>query len=564
LGVYLATLAPDVTTGDSGELITAAATWSLAHPSGFPLYLILGHGFVRLFGFVSPALAMNLFSAVAAAVAVAAVRRLAEILTEDRLAAAATSLLLAFGASFWSQATAARVYALGALLLALTLLELARLERERGGTLARAWLWFGLGMANHLVTGIALPLLLRSSLRTTGGWRAALRSALAALPGVLLYAYVPLVAASDPVQNWGDPSSAGRLVAYLTRADFWNKRFVREPHDAAIVAAHYLGQIPVELSWAGAALLALGLVIGARRRRYAVAVGLYLFAANVSLMIWHGSRQDILHWGRYLISGWIGLALIAGIGLERVLRALPHPALRATAAALLPALIAAAGWQRADRSSDTWARDYGERLLSGLAPGALLFAEEDNVLFPVSYLHNVLGLRPDVELVMQGINRLDAMSIHPDRRPVYLTHPRDLGAPALTTHPDGLAFRLLPTGLPFEGRPWSHVELASFEPVREPGSRRYLDRSLVGNYYFAKALNLERSDPPASLEAIRRLETVSFDNDVNLVNAALLHERSGRTDAARADFVRAAAIEPRNQLAVTRARPASLRVGAPD
>ena len=52
-------------------------------------------------------------------------------------------------------------------------------------------------------------------------------------------------------------------------------------------------------------------------------------------------------------------------------------------AALVPALALATGWQRADRSSDTWARDYAERLLKGLEPGALLFAEEDNVVFPL-------------------------------------------------------------------------------------------------------------------------------------------------------------------------------------
>ena len=220
----------------------------------------------------------------------------------------------------------------------------------------------------------------------------------------------------------------------------------------------------------------------------------------------------------------------------------------------MPVLALATGWQRADRSSDTWARDYAERLLKGLEPGALLFAEEDNVLFPLSYLHHVEGLRPDVELVMQGINRLDEMPIHPDRRPIYLTHPRDLGRPALATHPDGLAFRLLPTGVGFAGRPWTQVELDSFEAIREPGSLRYLDRCLAGNYYFAKALNLETIDPAGSLEAIRRLERISFDNDVNLVNAGLMHERSGRLDDARADFERAAAIEPRNDLAVTRAR----------
>jgi tetratricopeptide (TPR) repeat protein len=214
----------------------------------------------------------------------------------------------------------------------------------------------------------------------------------------------------------------------------------------------------------------------------------------------------------------------------------------------------ATGWQRADRSSDTWARDYAERLLKGLEPGALLFAEEDNVVFPLSYLHHVEGLRPDVELVMQGINRLDAVRIRPEQRPVYLTHPRDLGRPALATHPDGLAFRLLPAGLAFEGRPWTQVALDSFEAIREPGSLRYLDRSLAGNYYFSKALNLETIDPAGSLEAIRRLERISFDNDVNLVNAGLMHERSGRLEEAGADFERAASIEAKNDLAVTRAR----------
>ena len=44
LVVYGITLAPTITTGDSGELVTAAATLSLAHPTGYPLYLLLGHG----------------------------------------------------------------------------------------------------------------------------------------------------------------------------------------------------------------------------------------------------------------------------------------------------------------------------------------------------------------------------------------------------------------------------------------------------------------------------------------------------------------------------------------
>jgi hypothetical protein len=42
---YLWTLAPTVTLVDSGELIVAARFLGVAHPPGFPLYLILAHPF---------------------------------------------------------------------------------------------------------------------------------------------------------------------------------------------------------------------------------------------------------------------------------------------------------------------------------------------------------------------------------------------------------------------------------------------------------------------------------------------------------------------------------------
>ena len=557
LAVYLLTLAPTVTTGDSGELVTAAATLSLAHPTGYPLYLLLGHGMIRLFGFLSPALAMNLFSALAAVGACLVTRRLAQTLTGDRIAAAGTALLFAFSQSLWAQATAARVYTLGALLLALALLELARLQQKSGGSLGRAWLWFGLGMANHTVTIVLAPLLLIESFRSAPDWTSRLKAASLCLPGLALYAYIPIAASLDPVQSWGDPSAWERLVAYLSRESFWSKRYVDEAGDLWLVAAHYLDRIPVELTWPGAALLLLGAAAGGPRRRWAVGVGLYLFISNMALMALHGSRQDIFHWSRYMITGWLGLVLVAGVGLERALGALEkpgRPGLKIAAAALVPALALGLGYARADRSSHTWARDFAARILEGLEPGALLFAEEDNVVFPLSYLHYVEGLRPDVELVMQGINRLDEMGIQPDRRPTYFTHPRDLGNPALELVSDGLAFRLVRAGSSFAGRPWQEAALASFEAVIEPGQDRYLDRSLVGNYYFLKALNLEPHGAEAALAAVRSLRVVSFDNAVNQVNAGLLLERNLRFEEAFDAFDTAAAIDPANDLAVRRAR----------
>jgi len=40
--ILLITSSPTVCTGDSGELITASSTLGIAHPPGYPLYVLLG------------------------------------------------------------------------------------------------------------------------------------------------------------------------------------------------------------------------------------------------------------------------------------------------------------------------------------------------------------------------------------------------------------------------------------------------------------------------------------------------------------------------------------------
>src|SRR5437867_2797546 len=70
LVLYTATLAPTVTFVDSGELIIAARTLGVAHPPGFPLYVLLAH-IATMFPFGSVALRVNFASALFAALAAA-------------------------------------------------------------------------------------------------------------------------------------------------------------------------------------------------------------------------------------------------------------------------------------------------------------------------------------------------------------------------------------------------------------------------------------------------------------------------------------------------------------
>src|SRR5689334_4517186 len=70
LAVYTQTMAPTVVFVDSGELILAAKSLGVAHPPGFPLYVLLAH-LATAVPFGNVAARVNFLSALCAALAVA-------------------------------------------------------------------------------------------------------------------------------------------------------------------------------------------------------------------------------------------------------------------------------------------------------------------------------------------------------------------------------------------------------------------------------------------------------------------------------------------------------------
>jgi tetratricopeptide (TPR) repeat protein len=167
LGLYTWTLAPTVTLVDSGELIVAARTLGVAHPPGFPLYVLLAH-LATLVPFSGVAVRVNftsaLFAALASSVAtlvvlealIAArisipsskartkldrkVRKRTASVTQSANDTAqspllfwvpclASGLLLAFSRTLWAYATIAEVYTLNTLLILIIFFLMFRWRR---------------------------------------------------------------------------------------------------------------------------------------------------------------------------------------------------------------------------------------------------------------------------------------------------------------------------------------------------------------------------------------------------------------------------------------------------
>lgn len=416
--LYLRTLAPGVTwaneAADSGDLIAAAATLGVAHPSGYPAYLLLARLFMLLpIGDLAfRAGLLSVAAGLGAALGVyAAVRALAAVPGwRGEVASAGAALICGLAPMLWSQAVVAEVYALNAMFVALLLWFIAEPARTRRALAARG-LVAGLALGNHLTSGLVVAAWLVAALaRAPGGLaprgartaRAAL--ALAGLAaGLLVYLYVPLRAAARPPISWGDPRDLAGFW-WLVSGALYRPLAFGVP--AAELPAHLLaslGRLAGDLGAPGVALALLGLVAAPPPARPLAWAGLALAAGYVLFASGYDTGDAYL----YMIPASLIGAVLAGLGIAAALGRLPGgpPAGLAASAALAAALAwgAAATYPRVDASADRRAVDFAGHVL-GVAPrGAIVAAESDFDAFPLWYEHYALGRRPDLFVLVDAL-----------------------------------------------------------------------------------------------------------------------------------------------------------------
>ena len=123
MSIYLFTMPLSITTEDSGELVSAAITLGIPHPSGYPLWTIVGHLFTYLP--IGPIVwRINLLSAVCGALTCVLIYLILRRLIKPKFIALASGLLLGLSFTFWTQSTYAKFYTLNTFLISLSILIL--------------------------------------------------------------------------------------------------------------------------------------------------------------------------------------------------------------------------------------------------------------------------------------------------------------------------------------------------------------------------------------------------------------------------------------------------------
>jgi tetratricopeptide (TPR) repeat protein len=211
---------------------------------------------------------------------------------------------------------------------------------------------------------------------------------------------------------------------------------------------------------------------------------------------------------------------------------------------LVPSLLLVTGWNRYDRSDFRIAEDFSRTLLSSLPPGAHLAASDDNILFVLIYLHLVENVRPDIDLILQGVGDSDLppLRVDPDTDPLFFTHHPNWNLPEIEVVPVGLVYQTVRSGT----RPQPELPKNELEGAWDPAvPKDYLTQNLIGHFHFMLGVSHEESSWPRAESEFRRATVAAPRNDVLFYNLGLIYRRNGLPERALESFRRADEINPR-------------------
>lgn len=159
--LYLVTVTPAVYVGDAGELAVAPQVLTVAHPTGYPLFNILGKLFLTIVPFGNTAYKMGLFDSLASAIAIMFFYLTLRLTLGNRILATTGALVLACSRYFWSQAVITEVYALNSVFLTgVMLLVVMWMQRPSTRLLFFISFIYGLSLSHHLSMILVAPALL--------------------------------------------------------------------------------------------------------------------------------------------------------------------------------------------------------------------------------------------------------------------------------------------------------------------------------------------------------------------------------------------------------------------
>jgi tetratricopeptide (TPR) repeat protein len=431
LTIYLTTMCPTVSFIDSGELAAVAGTLGVAHPTGYPLFSIVGRIVTMLPVGGEEIIRLNTFAAMLTGSGMVfffktillllrnanprITRKSSDSISDDlrsKLAAVTGTLALGFSTTVWMQSTSIEVYALHLMLLSIILyaalrgvLETLETPQQFSPFLFLAAFVLGLSFANHLTTLLILPALTLLFFRAFRDTKERLylgsRLALFFSLGLSVYLLLPLRAVQRPPLNWGYATDLERFLWHVSGKQYRSWIFSGF-ESASRQLSYFVQNLHNEIHWLGLALALIGVAaLWVRNREM-----LYFWGIAFVGCLLYSINYDIHDIDSYFLLAYVSLGVFVSFGIFWLVdlgakrRWLWLPALA------LPFVQLAQNFSSVDESDNTLVRDYTLNILENLDSNAVVLSYQwDYFVSPALYFQTMRNIRRDVVVIDKELFR---------------------------------------------------------------------------------------------------------------------------------------------------------------
>jgi len=449
---YLTTLAPTVVKIDSGELSAVQATLGIAHPTGYPLFTIVGYLFSLIPLPFKDIYKLNLLAAIWCAAGTSVFvytvkyvldninsfslfnkepqqkskkkKKTKETTTtlqvfsipdnKKYLASIAAGLILAFSRTFWMQSTSVEVYSLHILLISLIILFLIKgfVEESSSKKLSKNWILFAiflaLGFSNHMTTLLILPgvaYLFFNKYRFNKESFAKIGIMLLIFFPllILLYSYLPIRASQNPLLNWGNPIDIERILRHISGKQYQVWLF-SSTESAKKQLEYFFSTLPTEFS----INLFIALVGAIYSFIIAKRFGLFILITFIATVL-YSINYDIADIDSYFLLAYIAIGFFSVFGIVKLLSFLKIKNSYNISAALISIFILVhvfITYPKVDESITFVYEDYTKEILGSVSKNAIVFSYQWDYFLSASYYFQLVEkYRKDVVVIDKELLR---------------------------------------------------------------------------------------------------------------------------------------------------------------
>jgi hypothetical protein len=417
--IYIRNISPSVYGGDSGDLIASAITKGVAHPSGYPLYTMLGILFLELPISFSPAWKVGLVSAVSASAAVSIMYMLVLDITKSKYLSVIACFTLAFTYTFWLFAEIAEVFSLHVLFVLL----IFHLTFKYSQQFNKKYLYIlsfilGLSLTNNLTIILLFPGVLFAltfrNLKILTDFKTIIKSIAIFALGLIPYVYIPLAASKNPAMNWGRAVNMKNFFYLIIRKDYGWISSKPYKKDIAINAINtYKDYWLLNINILIPLVAIFGLLYLIARKKYSLLVliltSFFLFGPFYILYgnLPFSSYLTIGTFEKFYLSSIVVSTITFPLGIKFILMALEKLPIRKTLKRfsvkltlvvflIIPIASFLSNFKKTDFSNIHIGDDFAYDILLKLPKNSVVILTSDTMSFNSIYLQIAYGTREDV------------------------------------------------------------------------------------------------------------------------------------------------------------------------